>query len=70
MNRVYGPGPPGSGRSGARFGGAGYSDSIVVPDPSAPGGATLLMGFQKTFEPPVAGVEGGGYDMAIALLPL
>ena len=70
VNRVYGPGPPGSGRSGPNFGGAGYSDSIVIPDSSAPGGATLLMGFQKTFEPPVAGVEGGGYDMAVALLPL
>ena len=70
VNRVYGPGPPGSGRSGPNYGGAGYSDSIVIPDSSAPGGATLLMGFQKTFEPPVAGVEGGGYDMAVALLPL
>jgi hypothetical protein len=70
VNRVYGPGDPGSGRSGKNYGGAGYSDSIVVPNSSAPGGATLVMGFQKTFEPPVPGVEGGGYDMAVALLPL
>lgn len=70
VNRVYGPGAPGSGRAGKNFGGAGYSDSHVVPDASSPSGATLLMGFQKTFQPPVPGVEGGGYDMAVALLPL
>eukprot|EP01047_Picozoa_sp_COSAG01_P046328 COSAG01_NODE_4340_length_5121_cov_16.529669_5_plen_68_part_00 len=67
MNRVYGPGP---GRSGKDFGGAGYSDSHVVPDPASPGGYALVMGFQKTFQPPVPGVEGGGYDMAVARLPL
>ena len=49
---------------------AGYSDAHVVPDPTSPNGHTLLMGFQKTFEPPVVGVEGGGYDMAVARLPL
>ena len=57
VNRVYG-------------GGAGYSDAIVVPDPAAPGGETLLMAFQKTFTPPVAGIEGGGYDVGLARLPL
>ena len=31
---------------------------------------TLAMAFQKTFEPPVPSVEGGGYDMGLALLPL
>ena len=41
--------------------GAGYSDAHVVPDAQAPGGRSLLMAFQKTFEPPVPGIEGGGY---------
>ena len=50
--------------------GAGYSDAHVVPDPTSPNGHTLLMGFQKTFVPPVRSVEGGGYDMAVARLPL
>jgi hypothetical protein len=50
--------------------GAGYSDAHVVADPTSPYGHSLLMGFQKTFEPPVPGVEGGGYDMAVARLPL
>jgi hypothetical protein len=51
-------------------GGAGYSDAIVVADPAVPGGETLLMAFQKTFTPPVLGVEGGGYDVGLARLPL
>ena len=50
--------------------GAGYSDAVVVPDPNAPMGQTLLMAFQKTFNPPVAGEEGGGYDIGLARLPL
>ena len=50
--------------------GAGYSDANIVPDPAAAGGYTLLMSFQKTFNPPVQGVEGGGYDIAVARLPL
>lgn len=50
--------------------GAGYSDAIVVPDSTAPSGETLLMAFQKTFEPPVSGIEGGGYDVGLARLPL
>ena len=50
--------------------GAGYSDAHVVPDISSPNGHTLLMGFQKTFNPPVKSLEGGGYDMVVARLPL
>ena len=50
--------------------GAGYSDAHVVPDAAAPSGFTLLMSFQKTFNPPVPSIEGGGYDLALARLPL
>ena len=57
VNRVY-------------SGGAGYSDALVVPDPQAPSGRVLLMAFQKTFTPPVPGIEGGGYDVGLARLPL
>ena len=57
VSRVYG-------------GGAGYSDAHVLPDPAAPNGATLAMVFQKTFAPPVASIEGGGYDMGFARLEL
>ena len=49
-------------------GGAGYSDATVVPD--GQGGRVLLMAFQKTFDPPVPGIEGGGYDVGVARLPL
>ena len=28
------------------------------------------MAFQKTFHPPQRGIEGGGYDIAVALMPL
>ena len=49
-------------------GGAGYSDALVLPDGS--GGEVLAMAFQKTFDPPVPSIEGGGYDMGLALLPL
>jgi hypothetical protein len=57
VNRVY-------------SGGAGYSDALVVPDPQAPSGRVLLMAFQKTFTPPVPGIEGGGYNVGLARLPL
>lgn len=50
--------------------GAGYSDAHVLPDPAAKNGLTLAMVFQKTFEPPVPSIEGGGYDMGLALLEL
>jgi hypothetical protein len=36
----------------------------------AGGNAFLAMAFQKTFEPPVPSIEGGGYDMGFAILPL
>lgn len=50
--------------------GAGYSDALIVPDTEAPSGFTLLMLFQKTFNPPVPAIEGGGYDLALARLQL
>ena len=50
--------------------GAGYSDAHVVPDAQAPGGRSLLMAFQKTFEPPDKNIEGGGYNMGFAVLDL
>lgn len=50
--------------------GAGYSDTYVVADESVPGGRILLMAFQRTFEPPVQGIEGGGYDVALTRVPL
>ena len=46
--------------------GAGYSDAYVVPDEGEPAGRTLLMACQRTFEPPVTGIEGGGYNLALA----
>lgn len=49
--------------------GAGYSDALVVRGGNG-GSAMLAMAFQKTFEPPVSSIEGGGYDMGLALLPL
>ena len=50
-------------------GGAGYSDAFVLRDP-ADGKRSLAMAFQKTFEPPVPSIEGGGYDLAVAYWPL
>ena len=50
--------------------GSGYSDAHVLSDPAAPNGLTLAMVFQKTFEPPVPSIEGGGYNMGLALLEL
>jgi len=54
VNRVY-------------AGGAGYSDAHVLRDGDK---QVLAMAFQKTFDPPVPSIEGGGYDIAVALLPL
>lgn len=56
VNRVYG-------------GGSGYSDAVVIPDPTAPSGQTLVMAFQKTWMPP-GQCEGGGYDIGLARLQL
>ena len=50
--------------------GAGYSDAIVLPDPEDPNSRVLAMAFQETFHPPQHGIEGGGYDIGLALLPL
>ena len=50
-------------------GGAGYSDAHVVRTGEGDKRA-LAMVFQKTFDPPVPGVEGGGYDMGFSLFPI
>ena len=50
--------------------GAGYSDAIVLPDPDDPNARVLAMAFQRTFHPPNHGIEGGGYDIGLALLQL
>ena len=51
--------------------GAGYSDAIVLPaDPANSQARVLAMAFQRTFHPPQHGIEGGGYDIALALMPL
>jgi hypothetical protein len=47
--------------------GAGYSDALVLHDGNE---SFLAMAFQKTFEPPIPSIEGGGYDMGFAVLPL
>merc|ERR1712190_382787 len=49
-------------------GGAGYSDAVVASD--GKGGQMLVMAFQKTFDPPVPGIEGGGYDIGVARFSL
>ena len=54
MNRVYG-------------GGAGYSDAHILRDGDK---HVLAMAFQKTFDPKVPSIEGGGYDLAVAYAPL
>merc|ERR1711862_1053939 len=54
VNRIYG-------------GGSGYSDAHVLPDGDA---KVLAMVFQKTFDPPVKAIEGGGYDVGLALMAL
>ena len=51
--------------------GAGYSDAIVLPaDPASSQARVLAMACQRTFHPPQHGIEGGGYDIALALMPL
>ena len=45
---------------GAEAMGAGYSDAHLLQDGS------LVVAFQRTFDPPVPGIEGGGYDLALA----
>ena len=47
---------------GEPSGGAGYSDAHLLAD------HTLGVVYQKTFEPPVPSIEGGGYDLALAVI--
>ena len=42
--------------------GYGYSDAHVLHDGS------VAVAFQKTFDPPAPGVEGGGYDIGLAVI--
>ena len=42
----------------------GYSDAALVGDGS------LAIAFQRTFDPPDHGIEGGGYDVGLALVQL
>ena len=49
-------------------GGAGYSDMNVLP---AHGGKQVVgVAFQKTFDPPVPTIEGGGYNLGFATIPI
>ena len=41
--------------------GYGYSDAHVLRDGS------VAMAFQRTFDPPVPSIEGGGYDIGLAI---
>ena len=41
--------------------GSGYSDAHVLRDGS------VAMAFQRTFDPPVPSIEGGGYDIGLAI---
>ena len=47
---------------GASTAGAGYSDGVVLRD------GRVALAFQKTFDPPVRSIEGGGYDLALAIV--
>ena len=47
---------------GKPSGGAGYSDAHLLED------GTLGVVYQKTFDPPVRSIEGGGYDLALAII--
>jgi hypothetical protein len=42
--------------------GYGYSDAHVLRDGS------VAVAFQRTFEPPVKSIEGGGYDIGLAII--
>ena len=42
--------------------GYGYSDVHVLKDGS------VAIAFQRTFNPPVSGIEGGGYDVGLAIV--
>ena len=44
--------------------GAGYSDAHLLHD------GRLAIAYQRTFDPPVHSIEGGGYDIAVALVDL
>jgi len=48
-------------------GGAGYSDMHVLNNGT---GTVLAIAFQKTFDPPVPAIEGGGYSIGLILMPL
>ena len=41
--------------------GYGYSDAHILRDGS------VAMAFQRTFDPPVPSIEGGGYDIGLAI---
>ena len=41
---------------------------IYVGDAQVLRDGTVAMAFQKTFDPPVSGIEGGGYDVGLALI--
>ena len=43
------------------FGACRYSDAHVLKDGS------VAVAFQKTFDPPVPSIEGGGYDVGLAI---
>ena len=43
------------------FAGYGYSDAHILRDGS------VAMAFQRTFDPPVPSIEGGGYDIGLAI---
>ena len=49
-------------------GGAGYSDAHVIPGPN--GSLVLGMAFQRTFDPPNPSIEGGGYNIGFATIPI
>ena len=42
--------------------GYGYSDATVLRD------GNIAVAFQRTFDPPVKGIEGGGYDIGLTII--
>ena len=48
-------------------GGAGYSDALIL---RGGGEKKLAIAYQKTFDPPQHSIEGGGYDIALALVDI